>query len=585
EVLGVDAAAGMPSPEGAEQESYSRDLTGPTASPSRGSSSPRKVLLATFATGPVFEETQLRLHESLGTAEIQEHWAWNKTTFDEGVHGDWYRRNAKVNFRRGGAWKPYLIWQSFRHVKWGDWLIYHDASQYVREGFSSSVQPLLDWLESKREENPCECLAATRLRQTIQHEWQQQCVGAYGPVERDFARAEQIHCGTMWRLGACTPSSRADCCAHLWRRPMMQHSWSVWRKNRRSARFLREWAKQSEEFDIVAHLPFVDQSLNSLLFYRWHEELQLKALWVPSLYRAHWAQDMDLSAVGRWDGVLLKHMNSVLDELYNEAITRKQKLWLTNPVEEQHTEGSEAAPESRGLTWCQSRAQPKRWARSLCIPDANRPALAARVVAAILYLSDGAGNEVPLSGRYKSPSGWNRDEYEPSRSNDPVGDLSIALLGPPKDGASHFGGGEPQLFAQGFAGALQLGQIRTPVPDIIGPDGVEFTPRRVLAEVTLLNDGSVPWPPGARLCPALGGGNFTRPEANFECFHEGQFGQQLSCGALKKGQLAVVRIATRLPGSELRGALRESRWALCDPETEKPFGVFFSLQFHPGVAP
>ena len=35
--------------------------------------------------------------------------------------------------------------------------VYHDASRYVQEGFSSSVQPLLAWLEAHRDENPCEC--------------------------------------------------------------------------------------------------------------------------------------------------------------------------------------------------------------------------------------------------------------------------------------------------------------------------------------------------------------------------------------------------------------------------------------------
>lgn len=37
--------------------------------------------------------------------------------------------------------------------------VYHDASRYVQEGFSSSVQPLLAWLEAHRDENPCECWA------------------------------------------------------------------------------------------------------------------------------------------------------------------------------------------------------------------------------------------------------------------------------------------------------------------------------------------------------------------------------------------------------------------------------------------
>ena len=83
----------------------------------------RRVLLVTYASGKVFEDTQRKLHESLHIGEIADHWPWNGSTFEQEPHKDWYRRHSNVNFRRGGAWKPYVIWQAFRRVKWGDWLV------------------------------------------------------------------------------------------------------------------------------------------------------------------------------------------------------------------------------------------------------------------------------------------------------------------------------------------------------------------------------------------------------------------------------------------------------------------------------
>ena len=62
------------------------------------------------------------MDESLGVAEIDGHLQWNESAWVSGEHAEWYRRHEDVNFPRGGAWKPYLIWQAFRQVKWGDWL-------------------------------------------------------------------------------------------------------------------------------------------------------------------------------------------------------------------------------------------------------------------------------------------------------------------------------------------------------------------------------------------------------------------------------------------------------------------------------
>ncbi|CAL1163619.1 unnamed protein product, partial [Cladocopium goreaui] len=356
EVYGLPSALGTATPEDSQQDTYQvrrlRDpiapiapeagaqrsqstLSGPRSPRSENSigSSLRKVLLATYASGKIFEETQQRLHESLAVAEIAEHWAWNQSMFQgSGRHADWYKQHERVNFRRGGAWKPYIIWQALRRVKWGDWLVYHDASRYVQEGFSSSVQPLLSWLEAHRLDNPCECLPAVRLRQTFEHEWLQQCVPPYGNAPIPSHQAADVFCSLMSKLGTCRPNE-PSCCTWNWHQSTLQHAWSVWRKNRRSARFLREWAREAEDYEKLAHLPFVDQSLNALLFYRWKSQLSLRALWVPSLYLNSWRQDMDLGSLGRCDGNIFKHLNFILDELWNEGVYRRPLLFLVDPEE------------------------------------------------------------------------------------------------------------------------------------------------------------------------------------------------------------------------------------------------------------
>ena len=452
----------------------------------------------TYAQGEVFENSQRLLHESLETAEIQEHWAWNASSFQGGRHGAWYERHRDANFRRGGAWKPYVIFQALRRVHWGDWLVYHDSSQYVKEGFGSSVQPVLAWLERNREQNPCECIAAQRLRQTLQWEYEQRCVPPYSPVPRDMERQFDIFCGLQWRLGTCSPSEGPDCCRRMWRAPTHQHAWSVWRKNRQSARFLREWAKRASEYEIVAHLPLVDQSVNALLILRWHKELGIRTLWAPSLYRGAWHYDGDLSGIGQNDGNVFKHINDYLTALWNQEATRTQQLWLLDPAEE--------VPDSpyEVYSWDADRVPRSPWLRSLCVPPPGQPPVAAKALSAALkvQLPEGWGGYedgvlVRFSGRFKaSVASWPESVYIPPDPGElPAGGaFQQALVEPPRGSA--IPGGEEALFAKGlsdavFLGAWRIDRLRSVARDLM-----------LLAEIVLCNVGAEPWPPGVRVCPA-----------------------------------------------------------------------------------
>lgn len=573
-VVGHEEADGTPATEGAAQPTY--QLPGDPRPPATEQKRPY-VLLATFANGARFEETQQLLEDSLELAEIDDHWRWNSSSFEHGEHGRWYERHKKTNFRRGGAWKPYIIWQAFRHVQWGEWVVYHDASQYIQEGFSSSIRPLLGWLEDSREINPCQCIAAVRLRQTLQHEYQQQCISEYGPEPRASERAFELFCGLQWRLGTCTASSMSGCCERIWRQPTMQHAWSFWRKNRQSARFLREWAKTSEDYDVVAHLPFVDQSLNSLLMHRWHAQLGVRALWVPALYRMAWEQDADITGTfGRNSADVFKHANFVLDTLHNQAITGQQLMSLVDL----DADLSDVV-DGRQMQWSEASASPHAWRRSLCLQSPSRPALAATSVFAQLFLKHaGSARATPWSGRYKNPSGWDSLVYDAPHSlaSSRSGGLRAALTAPPRGEVAELAlGGLETLHAHGLSGALSLGSWR---PSLFGRHHHAVSaPLQVVAEVRLLNDGKEAWPAGSKICRPSGAlaGNSSLAASASSALCGQERGFETFCSEVAPGDSVLLVLSVQLPARDPDAtgetAWQDERWALCSPVDGKPFGV------------
>lgn len=518
----------------------------------RGDSKPR-VLLVTYAAGERFEETQRRLDQSLAVAEIDAHWMWKRSSFDgDGVHAAWFRTHNDTNFRRGGAWKPYVIWQAFRRLRWGDWLIYHDASQYFQDGFSSSVRPLLAWLEANKEQNPCRCIAAVRLRQSMQHEWEQQCIPEYG-APRSKRDAFRVFCGLMWRLGACVPSSAPDCCEQIWQKPTMQHSWSVWHKSPSSAHFLRDWARFAADYESVAHLPFIDQSLNTLLVHTWHRKLGIRPLWVPSLYRMAWDQDMDTGSYGRNSGDIFKHLNFVLDALYNQQALGQRHLWLTSVDDSGVTDGVT-------LGWSEATTTREAWSRSLCISQggATSPVLSMQVLAVQLYLTVDGVRE-PWGGLLKRPSGWEHTVYRPHRG----------------------GGTLPRVWRAALRAPPRATESRLPVS--LGSWDMALLhdrgePVEVLAHLYLRNEGLNAWPPGAYLCAAPEW-NLTETQSRFEgvsieCGPDGGPFRN-ACGALEPWADTNLFVTFRRPFWQRKGqlAVGSAWWALCDPRTGQPFGT------------
>ena len=89
-VFGSDDAAGHAAVEGAESATYS----GGTGNRSAG-----RVHLVTFASGERFVATQELLHQSLERAGIDNHWQWNGDSFTSRIHGEWFSRHNKSNFR------------------------------------------------------------------------------------------------------------------------------------------------------------------------------------------------------------------------------------------------------------------------------------------------------------------------------------------------------------------------------------------------------------------------------------------------------------------------------------------------------
>jgi len=566
-IEGVHGSEGLPAVEGAFPPIYTSGSIKNESLRLSTEGRRRRILLATFAAGEKFSLTQQLFDQSLELAEIQEHWKWNESSFADGEHGNWYRRHKSVNWRRGGAWKPYIIWQALRRAKWGDWVIYHDSSQYIQQGFSYSVQPLLDWLEHHRETNKCECVASVQLRQTLQHEWEQQCAfQLYSPEPRDMHNVFDLFCGIAWRIGICEPRSGAECCKELWQQPMLQHSWSIWRKNRRSARFLREWAQAATDYNNIAYLPMADQSLSGLLLYKLGIQLDIRPLWIPSLYEMAWHQNMDVTSgsMGRNDGLIFKHLNLILDALHNQKVTGRRMLWLLP------TNNSEMNDDNsvRRLRWSFSTATRGAWRRSLCLPSAGRPQTSAVALSVQLWLRrTGEDTTMPWSGQVKMPPAWDTKVYEPLDVREVPRAWQQSLPRLPWDATKDIG--EVILFSEGLSSALSMGSWR---PDMLGLSLRKDNRLHAIAEIILLNDGALPWPRNASLCAVGGDRNHTARHAHALCARMGS-SFETNCGNVDIGESVQLQLVVPLHINEVNPGWQEDRWALCNPKDNQPFGV------------
>lgn len=515
-----------------------------------------QVLLVTFADGPRFEATQKLLHKSLRVAEIDRHLKWNSDTIPEELRiPDQSRLKAQGRGRRY-LWKPHILWESFREARWGDWIIYQDASQYIGEGFSTSVRPLLAWLEAQKESNPCQCIPAVMLRQDMQHEWEQTCVSS---IEGD--RASRLHSFCEAVRYVERPNMSKERCQILWRRPMLQYAWMVWRKNTINARVLREFRLLSERRELISHMPFNDQTLFSLVVNRISSEVGLRVLWAPSLYIEAWRHEMDIAqgGFGSNDATIFKHLNFMLEELY------RQRKHPAGPTSLQFVRPGMQPPSSvPGMLWRARFVSEKTWRRSLCIQSATRPRLAATLVSAKVSFVDPETKEaISRFPRYKAPVGWQNpmDNQDKPRSPPPeVTDFTEAI-------------GEELLFSRGLSGVVSLGRWEH--------DGFSSSFVHVIADLLFINDGQSDWPKRSmlRFLPDTSYTENVPPNGVVCLTRESVTFSNKTCGPVRCQEHATAIVTVPLITSRDRKCqLQPLSWSLQDMESGLRFGTL--LQAH-----
>ena len=347
----------------------------------------------------------------------------------------------------------------------------------------------------------------------------------YGPNERNYSTAFDDFCAILRRVGVCT--SADDCCQDAWHRPMLQHAGGRTEPARGSCgsgQPCRQMWRRSRT------LPFVDQSLNSLLVYKWHQALGIRPLWAPSLYIDSWALDLDLfsGSFGRNDANVFKHMNFVLDELHNQRASGHRRLWLVDLARELAAENQQLQ-----LSWDEKRVTLQAWRRSLCLGDTTT-AIAAQLFVVV------HGTVLPWSGLFKAPAAWDRTLYQRAKG----AEFSLRFSVSPSSEAR-------------FLSVLSLGTWRLA--------SLPVDTEEVLVDVVIFNGSPSAWT-DISVCAA--GGNATLTLKS-RCASDGELLSE-TCRVPRGGVVRVV--FTVVP--KLATSLVEARWALCVPG-QAPFGVLF----------
>jgi len=262
------------------------------------------VHLVTFAKGEPFLSTQRMMDQSLHIAGINTHEKWINSIDTSARYAPLKKRVEAMKSqqtKRGGFWKPMLILDKMDRIALGEFVLFHDASQYVREPFRYDLRPLVKCIQHLGED----VLVGTRMRGTI--EWAySQCGVHYGDKHRQASLCE------AWSAVAC-PGNR--CCeddirhlAHL------LNTWHIWRNTPKARRLLEQWQELSLS-DVALRVPFLDQSLLELLAARQN----LLSVVLPSAYISH----LHLYPLWLYDeSNLQKGINRLFDNLASAKLQR-----------------------------------------------------------------------------------------------------------------------------------------------------------------------------------------------------------------------------------------------------------------------
>lgn len=280
------------------------------------------VHLVSFASGEPFVSTQQLLDGSLGVAGLSSHARWtDHASLEQVPRYAAARARAEAlsprQRRRGGFWKPLLLLDKLDRVPIGAWVLFHDASQYIREPFRHDVRPLTRCLEHLGED----ALVGVRTRGTLEWEYSQ-CGVYYGDRERAVSFCE------AWETVAC-PGSR--CCNRDLERQVatLLNTWHLWRNTAAARQLLEHWLDLCLS-ELSARVPLLDQSLLEILA----AQSNLPTIWLPSTF-----MDSEVYPMVLYDEAnLQKSINVVFDNLHVASLRPFQSVtgfeWssLTTPA-------------------------------------------------------------------------------------------------------------------------------------------------------------------------------------------------------------------------------------------------------------
>lgn len=214
------------------------------------------VHLVTFSSGEPFASTQKLLDQSLDIAGISSHAMW----VDSIEAAPRYKAlSDRINTldprqkKRGGFWKPLLILDKLDQVRPGEFVLFHDASQYIREPFRHDMRPLARCMEHSKED----VLAGVRLRGTLEWEYSQ-CGIHYGDAQRAFSFCEALN-------AVVCPGVSAGCCNREQEGLLtLLNTWHLWRNTPVAHRLLERWLELNLS-PLSLRVPLLDQSLLELL--------------------------------------------------------------------------------------------------------------------------------------------------------------------------------------------------------------------------------------------------------------------------------------------------------------------------------
>ena len=286
-----------------------------------------------------FQDTQDKMDATLHIGGFTNHFKRNLTWLRTTKTYQLFRDTIEEQLDESGKshypvyscwWKPFIVFETLKVMPRGDYLLYHDASRYVSQGFNRSIHALIDLLECNSGFNGL--LPG---------------VAAAPSVEWSFSIGSGISrysfhsfCNVVLTSGFCrqydTIQEVTRCCeTQFWRRPVVTASFMVFRNDEESKKYL--WIlirKFIAVQDVWTNMPIHDQSASGILA----AALQQSVL----VY-----QDPTPPPVGVLPNSDFKHINLVLSNLMHlsvqpvpaDAFWRKDAVsrseWLTsacNPI-------------------------------------------------------------------------------------------------------------------------------------------------------------------------------------------------------------------------------------------------------------